>query len=54
MLAIYFQLGQHHTFPHAQGHVNDLDFFKKYTQCYSNDKNAKKLDKIMRLGFDGF
>jgi len=34
-------------------HVNNFDFVK-YTACFSHDNNAKKLDNIVRVGFDGF
>lgn len=58
MLAIYFQLGplMHHAkkFSHAQAqaHVNGTDFIK-YMLCSSNNKTAKKVDKIEELVFDG-
>jgi hypothetical protein len=57
MLVVNFQLEppthRANTFPHAQANFNHLDFVK-YISSYSNEKNAKKLDKTMRIEYDGF
>jgi hypothetical protein len=57
MLIVNFQLGppthRADTFPPVQQHINNSNFVK-YTLRYSNNKNAKKLDKIVRIAFDGF